>query len=480
MMPFFELSHKDVLTMLICKPDFVVKYITELNTSLKNLKTSSLTQIQCNWLVTVLMGLIVAGSLNWAAFTRRSLGVCNESQLRWMFRYAKIRWDLLLQASITHLISRYGITMGVLVLDDSDKMRSRNTSKLAGVHKVKDKKTGGWFMGQEFVFLILVTNTVTIPVGFRFYIPNPALKAWKKINKAEIKAGIPSKERTKKPAPNPKYPSKKTLALQLLEEFSTNHPEVYIQAVLADALYGDANFMDTASKVTTCPQIISQLRTNQLVRNRNGKNTSLKSYFSRTSGVETQLSIRGGTEKNVTLLAARLIVKSHGKKRFVIALKYEGETEYRFIVATALSWRHKDITRAYSLRWLVEVFIADWKGHEGWNTLSKQQGDEGAMRGMTLSLLCDHLLLLHPDQFARLKNKQPGMPVGCLIEHINAAALLDGVSHIVNADEPKSEFEKFSKLMKASLPDRNSSKHMAGRDLGRLAPTTSLKYQKAA
>ncbi|MDP3705358.1 MAG: hypothetical protein Q8R24_05555, partial [Legionellaceae bacterium] len=45
----------------------------------------------------------------WAAFARRSLGVFNESQLRWMFRYAKIAWDLLLQASVAHLISHYGI-----------------------------------------------------------------------------------------------------------------------------------------------------------------------------------------------------------------------------------------------------------------------------------------------------------------------------------------------------------------------------------
>ena len=103
-----------------------------------------------------------------------------------------------------------------------------------------------------------------------------------------------------------------------------------------------------------------------------------------------------------------------------------------------------------------------------------------AHRGVILSLLCDHLLLLHPEQSARLKNKQPGMPVGCLIEHINVAALLDGVSHIVHADEPKSEFEKFRVLMEASLPDRKSSKHLAGRDIGRLEPTASLKYQKAA
>ena len=67
----------------------------------------------------------------------------------------------------------------------------------------------------------------------------------------------------------------------------------------------------------------------------------------------------------------------------------------------AITWRHKDIAIAYSLRWLVEVFIADWKGHLGW--MSKQQGDEGALRGMTLSLLCYHLLLLHSEQSARLR-----------------------------------------------------------------------------
>lgn len=288
------------------------------------------------------------------------------------------------------------------------------------------------------------------------------------------------KNRTKKPGSNPKYPNKKALALQLLEEFSKNHPEIKIQAVLADALYGDAYFMDAAAKATSCNQVISQLRTNQLVRNRNGKNTQLRTYFGRIDGVATKLIIRGGEEKNITLLGARLFVKSHGKKRFVLALKYEGETEYRFIVAKDLTWRHNDIARAYSLRWLIEVFIADWKGHGGWNTLSKQQGDESATRGVILSLLCDHLLLLHPEQSARLKNKQPGMPVGCLIEHINTEALLDGVSNIVYADEPKSEFEKFRQLMEASLPDRKSSKHLSGRDLGRLEPTASLKYQKVA
>ena len=72
------------------------------------------------------------------------------------------------------------------------------------------------------------------------------------------------------------------------------------------------------------------------------------------------------------------------------------------------------------------------------------------------------------------------MSVGCLVEHINAEALMDGVSHIVNADDPKKELNKFTMALRNSIPNRSSSKHLIGRDLGRMAPTASLLYQKAA
>ena len=425
------------------------------------------------------MGIIACGCFNWASFERKSLGSFKEGRLRWFFQHAKIAWGSLLQASTGVVLSHYNLTKGVLVLDDSDKARSRNTSKIAGVHKVKDKKTGGWFNGQEFIFLILVTDTLTLPVGFRFYKPDPVMRAWRKERKAQKKAGLPVKQRVKKPKINPSYPSKQALALQLLEEFSTNHPSIKVQSILADALYGNAKFMDQAKKVTSCSQVISQLRKNQLVLSC-GKKISLTSYFERNDGVKSILKVRGSHDREVTMQAARLVVKAHGKKRFVIALKYEGETDYRFIVATDLSWWHKDILRTYTLRWPIEVFIQDWKAHGGWNALSKQQGDKGAIQGMTLSLLCDHLLLLHPKQSARLKNKQPAMPAGCLVEHVNSEALIDGVSSIVHSQEPKKEFEKFKAVMQEALPERNSTKHMVGLDLGRMEPTPSLKYQMAA
>jgi hypothetical protein len=110
----------------------------------KKYHPKKLTKSQRVWLTIVLMGIIVTGSFNWAAFERRSLGEHKESGLRWVFCHAKIMWARLLQASIVNILSHYEINKGVLVLDDSDKMRSRNTSKIAGVHKVKDKKTGGY------------------------------------------------------------------------------------------------------------------------------------------------------------------------------------------------------------------------------------------------------------------------------------------------------------------------------------------------
>lgn len=467
--------------MLIRSLDFVVDYVNQLNYSLKQISSNVLTKTQSNWLVVILMGLIVTGAFNWSAFARKSLGAFSEDRLRWIFHNAKISWNNLLQASISYIIAHYNISEVVLVLDDSDKMRSKNTSKIAHVHKIKDKKTGGFFLGQEFVFLIFVTKFITIPVGFRFYTPNPAIAIWKKTIKEQKAAGIPSKDRARKPEQDSQYPNKNQLALNMLKEFAINHPNIKIQAVLADALYGNANFMDQAVMITRCSQVISQLKRNQLVRNRN-KNIALTKYFERVFSVKTILTVRGSKDRNVTISAARLIVKSHGKKRFIIALKYDGESEYRFIAATDLTWRHQDIARTYTLRWLVEVFIADWKVHGGWNTLSKQQGDDSAMRGITLSLLCDHLLVLHPLQSYSIKNNQSAITVGCLIEHINVTALMDSMHHVISAKEPIVEFDKFQHALKESLSYRKSTKHLVGLDLGRMEPTPSLqyKYKKAA
>ena len=368
---------------------------------------------------------------------------------------------------------------GVLVIDDTDKQRSKKTTKIAGAHKVKDKKTGGYFNGQELIFMVLVTDWVTFPVGFRWYRPDPELKAWRKENKRLKREGIPRNERPPQPAPDPDYPSKQALALAMVEEFTDWFSDITVTATLADALYGTAEFMDKVSAATGNGQVVSQLRRNQLVFSR-GRKIALSDYFARQAGVETQLTIRGGAKKRVTLLAARLQVKAHGKRRFVVALKYEGETDYRFLVASDLSWRHHDIATLYTLRWLVEVFIQDWKAHAGWDRLTKHQGVKGSTRGVILSLLCDHLLLLHPEQSARIKNKQPGISAGCLIESLKAEALVGTIEDIIDTEDPTVALATFTDALRDTLEERSSSKHMAGRDTGRLESTPSLRYREAA
>ncbi|MGI2029457.1 hypothetical protein [Endozoicomonas acroporae] len=79
----------------------------------------------------------------------------------------------------------------------------------------------------------------------------------------------------------------------------------------------------------------------------------------------------------------------------------------RYLASADVSWRHDDIARLHTLRWLIEVFFEDWKLHEGGCNRALQQGIEGSERGVILSVLCDHMLLLHPEQSARLEHKQP-------------------------------------------------------------------------
>ena len=288
------------------------QYVLHLNDTLKSSKASAgLTACQCTWLITVLVGILVTGTLNWAAYERRSLKVYRQSRLRWMFYHAKIAWPLLLQSSIGYLLMYYAIHQGVLIIDDTDKRRSKRTMRIAGAHKVKDKKTGGYFNGQELIFLVLVTDVVTIPVAFRWYTPDPALSAWRQENRRLKALGMPAEARPRKPNAHPGYPTKQALAQAMLREFTARFPGVRIQSVLADALYGTGEFMDLAASVTGNAQIVSQLRSNQLVFSR-GRKVDLATYFSRQAGAATLLPIRGGEKKQVTMLAARLPVKAHG------------------------------------------------------------------------------------------------------------------------------------------------------------------------
>ena len=458
---------------------FIKEFIDQLDQGIQEYApTRKLSKVQRGWLSFCLMGILLSHSVCWAEFERIGLGGYRQAALSWMFRWSKLLWPLLLHISIMLVLRRYGITEGVLVGDDSDRQRAKVTKRIFGAHKVFDKKTGGYFNGQTVVSLFLVTPKVSLPVGFRFYRPDPAVKEWKKNEEELKKQGVKKSERPPRPKPNAAYPSKGQLLLALLEEFKFYHPDLVVKAILADALYSSGWFVNRAVEVYGT-QTISQLAKSQNVRFRH-REMSVTQYFATYPGVAITLRIRGLKEVKVVLGSARLFVTAHAQKRFVVALKYEGEEDYRYLVASEMSWRAVDIAAAYTLRWLIEVFFEDWKLHEGWGRFAPQLDEEGSNRGLTLSLLLDYALLLHPEQRARLENNLPACTVGSLQQRSRMDALVEMIRGIVNAQNPHEKLDEIVAIAKKLFPLTSSAKHMNGRDRGRLEPTPSLKYRAEA
>jgi len=443
---------------------FIKEYVEALDKSLRQIEPQAgLSKLQKQWLAFCLLAIVVTNSVCWARFERASLGHYSMAALCWMFRQAKINWDLILYASIQVILWRYGITCGVLVLDDSEKRRAKITKRIYRAHKLKDKKTGGYINGQSLLILVLVTPVLTIPVGFGFHQPDPALSAWYKSDKALKKQGVAKKDRPPKPEKNEAYPTKPEIGLHLLAQFKAHHPQIKVKAVLADALYGTEDFIDQAAALFDQSQVISQLRSNQLVRDQNQK-INLDQYFAKQPTCTRKITLRG-QEKVITFAAARLYVYAHHQKRLVIALKYEGETEYRYLVAVDLSWQVEDVLEVYGLRWLVEVFLQDWKSYEGWGQLTKQQGQEGSSRSLTLSLLLDHCLFFHPEQLARLENKLPASTVGSLQEQIKAENLLHFIQGLLATDNPDEKLKRLSQAVVETFQLAPSKKHMAHQEV---------------
>lgn len=447
--------------MFIDEPaPFIKEFVEALDGSVRQIEPGAgLSTLQKKWLAFCLLAIVVTNSVCWAKFERASLGNYSLAALSWMFRQANINWSLILSASVKVILWRYHLSAGVLVLDDSEKKRAKTTQRIHRAHKVKDKKSGGYLNGQSLLMLVLVTPLVTIPVGFGFYQPDPALTAWYKSDKKLKKQGISKKERPPKPEKSTAYPTKQEIALQLLAKFKTDHAHLKIKAVLADTLYGTADFMGQAAALFDQTQVISQLRTNQLVRDKNRK-INLETYFAKQPSCTRKITLRG-QEKVITFAAARLYVYAHQCKRLVIALKYEGETDYRYLLASDLSWQVVEVLEVYGLRWLVEVFFQDWKSYEGWGQLTKQPDEAGSSRSLILSLLLDHALLFHPEQLARLENKLPAVTVGSLQEKIKAENLLQFIQGLVSGINPDEKLKRLSQAVANTFQLSPSKKHMA-------------------
>src|SRR5919199_1889393 len=200
-----SLWHTDGLEtpMILGKPaPFVRPCIDAVDQALRqDHPDSGLSAMQRSWLAFCVTATLVTHSICWARFERASLGTYSMAALSWMFRHSKIPWDRLLVASVRVILRHHGLTSGSLVIDDTDNARSKAAKKLAYLYKLRDKASGGYLWGQSLVFLLLVTPKISMPVGFVFYQPDPALSAWYRRDKKPQKHKAPQTPRPPPTAP---------------------------------------------------------------------------------------------------------------------------------------------------------------------------------------------------------------------------------------------------------------------------------------
>ena len=107
--------------MFIGQPlPFVTAYVEELDSALREIAPDAgMSRLQKSWVSFCLLAIVVTNSICWKRFERASLGRCSHAALSWMFRQSHAFWQFVLRASVCVIVERYGITEGVLVVDDS-------------------------------------------------------------------------------------------------------------------------------------------------------------------------------------------------------------------------------------------------------------------------------------------------------------------------------------------------------------------------
>lgn len=292
---------------------------------------------------------------------------------------------------------------------------------------------------------------------------------WKKEDERLRKKGVAKRHRPKEIIRDyEQYPTKQSLGIELIKEFKTIQETHFagfsVKAILADCFYGTKQWTIELNNIYPNTQIISQLKKNQKIIIK-GKESSLFDYFRTRTLIKKQVVIRGGKKVNIYYSSIIAKVKAHGEKRLIIAYKYEGEKELRYLFATDMTWRVQTTIQVYSLRWLVEVFIQDWKLYEGWANLTKHIGEEGANSSLRLSLLFDHCLLLHPKQQILIKNKLPAATVGSLRNFAQQEHTLNVFKKLINLPNPKDIIIQWIEAIQDVFILKSSKKHLVDKEL---------------
>ena len=470
---------------------FAVSYVESLcseyvNYHLNNNESAEkMSNKQRVFLIFSLSMMFITNSLNWACFQRFSLGSYKATALSAMFHHGKIPLDKLFDAGIRNLIKLYEIIKIHLIIDDTDRPRCKIIKVISFVFKNFNKKTGGYFNCQNLVFLVLVCCKITIPIGFKFYKPSPKIKKWEKddkeireLNKQGYRENGKKLKRPKKPSRSLDSPTRNQLAVQLIKEFREKFPKLIVMSCSFDAAYSSPETLKEIEKILPEAAVISEFACTILVSDKR-RTTPIKDYFKSVPTQKITIQIRGGKKQNVEIKHARLFVPAHGRKYNIVALRYEGETDFRYIITSNLCWRAKDIVQVFSYRWLVEVFFFDWKCYESWGQAAMQQKNAGALCGVYMSLLSDQCLLSHPEQIRRIQSGLPACTVGSLREKINIEQHLQNIKGLLESDNPVEKIKLYANKIEQNFFYRDSKKHMSGSDFPDFGPDPNLQKKYA-
>jgi len=410
------------------------------------------------------------------------MGVFTAATMSYMLKHSKFPFEALLKAAVCCLFEIYQPKIISIVMDDTDRHRTKAVKAIAFVFKTICKMTKGYVLAQNVVFVCLVTDRFTIPVAWAFYSPDPVLKKWESEIKKLKKLSVPKSKYPKKPQRSIDYPTRIDICEDLLLDVKDllndiksylrmrlpNYPDnLYIHAVVADAAYMSPEMCGYVRKIFGV-NFISQLKLNQLVLI-NGREVRLDNYFKEVIKTKSTMKIRN-TSVEVEYAVANLHVKSHGRALRVIVIRYRGESSWRYTASTDLTWRPLDIIRAYGLRWLIETFNEDWKQYGGWGKKALQQGDEGSFRGVILSLLVDYFFLWHPIQVRLHQLGQPLCTTGSLQERISVGEVTRAIETTLAQPNPEQHLEWIKEKIEVLFKLTSSTKHAAG-GLGFAYPT---------
>ena len=448
-------------------------------------QSSGIRAVQCSTkktLATLLNHCTCFSALILSAVCTMSLGLNTPSQLSVFCSRNYGLFDELVSCAISYVLSIVPSGNLSLVVDDTDRPRSKVVKMLSYVFKTICNKTAGFHLAQNIVFVCAVTKYFTFPIAWKFYMPDPAVSAWnarkKKIRARKCCKGEKNRKvycpQCKKllkelgqcpKKDSKKYPTRLEIAVALLakakkhlDAASNARKSFNALSISADAAYLSPTFLMETEKIFPDSQVISQLKSTQKVCSRTLEPISVRDYFHEKAPHRKTIIIRG-KEKKIEYISAKLTVRSHGRKLLIIAMRYEGETEYRYLAATNLDWRPEDVIRHYGLRWLVEVDIFDWKQHSGFGKGACLQGDEGASCVLSLSLLSVFLFLIHPLQLRLLRSGQPLCTAGSLSQRLYVDFLMHNVGRIVSSADPKKAYEQVKVAVDEAFTLISSKKH---------------------